>query len=83
MPFMDRLSPPLTSLHIPHEEIGVQAAKLLLERIQDPESPVKTVNLLPQLIVRGSTARPASERKKSSSEGRPAVRTSTRFEKNR
>ena len=59
MPFMDRLSPPLTSLHIPHDEIGVQAAKLLLERIHNPESPVRTVNLLPRLIVRGSTAAPA------------------------
>jgi len=61
MPFVDRLSPPLTSLHIPHEEIGVQAAELLLERIHNPESPVRTVNLLPKLMVRGSTAAPAIE----------------------
>ena len=59
MPFMDRLSPPLTSLLIPHDEIGVQAAKLLLETIANPESPVRTVNLLPELIVRGSTAPPS------------------------
>jgi len=58
MPFMDRLSPPLTSLAIPLDEIGVQAAKLLLSRIKDPEQPVRTVNLYPELIVRGSTARP-------------------------
>ena len=58
MPFMNRLSPPLTSLRIPHHEIGDQAAKLLLERIQDPESQVKTVNQLPELIIRGSTAPP-------------------------
>lgn len=63
MPFMDRLSPPLTSLHIPHDEIGIQAAKLLLERIRDPQSPVRTVNLLPQLIVRGSTAAPSTGRR--------------------
>jgi len=56
MPFIDRLTPPLTSLHIPHEEIGRQAAKLLLEAIHNPDSPVRTVNLLPDLIVRGSTA---------------------------
>lgn len=62
MPFMNRLSPPLTSLHIPHDEIGFQAARLLLERIRDPEASVMTVNLLPRLIVRGSTARPASHR---------------------
>lgn len=58
MPFMDRLSPPLTSLLIPHDEIGIQAAKLLLERIRNPESALRTVNLFPELIVRGSTAAP-------------------------
>lgn len=63
MPFMDRLSPPLTSLHIPHDEIGVQAARLLLDRIRDPQSPVKTVNLLPKLIVRGSTTTPSMQTK--------------------
>jgi len=62
MPFMDRLSPPLTSLHIPHDEIGKQAAKLLLERIHEPTSPVRTVNLLPELIVRGSTAAPKTRK---------------------
>jgi len=58
MPFMNRLSPPLTSLRIPHDEIGYQAAKLLLEIILNPESQVRTINLLPELIVRGSTAPP-------------------------
>jgi LacI family transcriptional regulator len=58
MPFMNRISPPLTSLRIPHDEIGKQAARLLLERIQNPESKVQTVNLLPELIIRGSTAPP-------------------------
>jgi LacI family transcriptional regulator len=58
MPFMNRLTPPLTSLRIPHDEIGNQAARLLLERILDPESSVRTINLLPELIVRGSSAAP-------------------------
>jgi LacI family transcriptional regulator len=58
MPFMNRLSPPLTSLRIPHAEIGRQAAKLLVERIKDPDCLVRTVNLLPELVVRGSTAPP-------------------------
>jgi LacI family transcriptional regulator len=56
MPFMDRISPPLTTLFIPHDEIGVQAAKLLLDRIRNPDSPVRTINLFPELIIRGSTA---------------------------
>lgn len=61
MPFMDRLSPPLTSLAIPHDDIGAQAAALLLARIRDPDQPVQTVNLYPELIVRGSTAPPRSD----------------------
>lgn len=62
MPFMDRLSPPLTSLRIPHDEIGNQAATLILERIRDEESQVRTVNLLPELIVRASTAAPKTKK---------------------
>lgn len=62
MPFMDRLTPPLTTLHIPLDEIGVQSGKLLMERISNPESPVRTVNLLPELIVRASTAPPAKQK---------------------
>ncbi|MCJ7591008.1 MAG: LacI family transcriptional regulator [Woeseiaceae bacterium] len=62
MPFVDRLAPPLTSLRIPHDEIGNQAAKLLLERIQNSKSSVRTVNLLPELIVRGSTSAPNKKR---------------------
>ncbi len=59
MPFVDRLSPPLTSVHIPHDEIGNQAADLLLEKIRNPQSPIRIVNILPELIVRGSTAAPS------------------------
>ena len=55
MPFVDRLSPPLTTLHIPHDELGVQAARLLLEEIRDPDFEARTVRLDPTLIVRGST----------------------------
>ncbi|MDH5621823.1 MAG: LacI family transcriptional regulator [Gammaproteobacteria bacterium] len=62
MPFVDRLTPPLTSLHIPHDEIGIQAAELLVERMDNPKSSVRTVNLLPELIVRGSTAAPNNKR---------------------
>ena len=61
MPFMNRLNPPLTSLRIPHDEMGHEAAKLLVERIQNPDARVRTVNLLPELIVRGSTAPPKSK----------------------
>jgi len=56
MPFVDRLSPPLTTLHIPHDELGVQAASLLLEEIRNPESARRTIRLDPELVVRQSTA---------------------------
>jgi LacI family transcriptional regulator len=56
MPFVDRLNPPLTTVQIPHAELGVEAAKLLLERIAAPDSPAKLIRLEPRLVVRGSTA---------------------------
>jgi LacI family transcriptional regulator len=55
MPFVDRFSPPLTTLHIPHDELGVQAASLLLDEIRDPEFRARKVRLDPTLVVRGST----------------------------
>ncbi len=59
MPYVDRMDPPLTTLRIAHDALGVQAAQLLLERIEDPEAPAEERRLAPELIVRGSTARPA------------------------
>lgn len=66
MPYVDRFDPPLTTLHIPLDELGVQAALLLLERIQEPEAPAKQLRLAPRLIVRGSTAAAAGGRSKKS-----------------
>ena len=58
MPYVDRMNPPLTTLHIPHNTLGVKAAELLLTVIQDPDTPVQELRLAPELIVRGSTAPP-------------------------
>jgi LacI family transcriptional regulator len=58
MPFIDKLRPPLTTIRIPHYAIGVTAAELLLERIEDRDAVPRTVLVNPELIVRGSTARP-------------------------
>ena len=36
MPFLDKLQPPLTTIAIPHQQIGAEAARLLLDAIADP-----------------------------------------------
>ncbi len=56
MPFAARFQPPLTTIHIPHYEIGKAAAELMLERLQDPDSPPGEIRLEPHLVVRDSTA---------------------------
>jgi len=56
MPFVDRLSPPLTTLHIQHDELGVHAANLLLAEIRDHDAARNTIRLDPELVIRGSTA---------------------------
>jgi LacI family transcriptional regulator len=56
MPFADRFNPPLTTLRIPHEQIGVQCSLLLLRMMRDPKVVVPSMHLEPMLVVRGSTA---------------------------
>ena len=54
MPFSERFNPPLTTIRIPHYEIGAAAADLLLERLQDPDAPARHIVLAPELVVRES-----------------------------
>jgi LacI family transcriptional regulator len=56
MPFADRFNPPLTTLRIPHDQIGVQSSLLLLRMMRDPKVTVPSMHLEPLLVVRGSTA---------------------------
>jgi LacI family transcriptional regulator len=56
--FVDLLTPPLTTVRIPQREIGIQATRLLLQKIEDSRAPIRDVVLRPQLIVRRSTAAP-------------------------
>lgn len=58
MPIVDKLSPALTTVHIPQYEIGAEAARLLLDRVNNVGAPVKTVHLSLNLVVRSSTAEP-------------------------
>jgi LacI family transcriptional regulator len=56
MPFVDRLRPPLSTVRFPHSQVGTEAARLLIERIENGEgSPVKILFLAPELVARGST----------------------------
>jgi len=55
MPFIDRLRPPLSTVRFPHYQLGTEAAKLLMERIEGGDGPVKILFLAPELVARGST----------------------------
>lgn len=56
--FMDKLRPPLTTVHVPHYEIGAEAARLFLEELKSPGRHPRSVLLPLSLVVRQSTAPP-------------------------
>ena len=58
MPFLDKLRPPLTTVRVPHYDIGVEAARMLLETIEEPDRHPRSVLLPLSLVVRQSTAPP-------------------------
>jgi LacI family transcriptional regulator len=58
MPFAARFAPPLTTVRIPHYEIGVAAAQLLLDILNGAHDGPEDVVLPVELVVRGSTAPP-------------------------
>ncbi len=49
------LTPPLTTVRANAQEIGRQAARLALARIQQPDLPVQTARVEAELVVRAST----------------------------
>lgn len=58
MPWATALHPPLTVIAQPINEMGVVAAQLLLDRIQNPAHSLRHVILDTHLIVRESSSRP-------------------------
>jgi LacI family transcriptional regulator len=59
MPFADRFDPPLTTIRIPHYEIGARAAELLIQLQGEGQAPAPQIQLPPELVPRSSTASPA------------------------
>lgn len=58
MPFTDKFNPPLTTVHIPHYDMGAQSARMLLDLVRGRASAPAPVRLEPRLMVRASTAAP-------------------------
>ena len=56
MHFIDRISPAMTTLHVSHDQIGLKAARLLLDQIKGPIQPNQMIKIEPKLVVRESTA---------------------------
>ena len=59
IPFCDKFAPPLTTVRIPHYQVGVKAAELMVKTVQDPATTPVSLRLPPSLVVRESTG-PAS-----------------------
>jgi len=62
MPFVGRLSPPLTSVRVPQHEVGMEAARLLIDQLSGRIATPRSVLLPVTLAVRGSTAPPRGAR---------------------
>jgi LacI family transcriptional regulator len=72
MDWSDRFVPPLTTVRLPHYQLGVEAAGLLLERLANPGAPARHVVLPAELVVRGSTAPPPADEGSAGAPTRPA-----------
>ncbi|HZU56340.1 MAG TPA: LacI family DNA-binding transcriptional regulator [Actinocrinis sp.] len=60
MPFADKFDPPLTTVRVPHYDLGAEAGRLLLDQLtRSGPHPTKRLSLTPTLIKRGSTAPPS------------------------
>jgi LacI family transcriptional regulator len=58
MPFAEDFAPPLTTVTVPHMQMGAECARLLLEGIEAGQQSASTTTLPVSLIVRESTAPP-------------------------
>lgn len=75
MPLVDLVHPALTTVRISHREMGLQAADLLQQAMEDNDQLIRNIVLPPKLIVRASTAAPRTTlAKRAASSSRKADR---------
>ncbi len=58
MPWVASIQPPLSVIAQPTFEMGTVAARLLIDRIQNPDNPIQRITLETQLIIRKSCGYP-------------------------
>lgn len=58
MMFMDKVQPPLTSVRVPHRQVGAEAGRLLVGMLNGEIDDARSVLLPVELVVRDSTAPP-------------------------
>ena len=56
MIYLDKMAPPLTSIRVPHFDLGAEAGSMLLDYLAEPERGPRSVHLPVSVTVRGSTA---------------------------
>lgn len=61
MSYLDWITPKLTTMRLPYEQMGAEAARLVLGRLDAPDLPPRAVVLPEKLIVRESTGAPGRE----------------------
>jgi len=56
LPLVERTAPPLTSIRVPHEELGRIAAEMTVQMLTSSDRVPASRRLAPTLVVRDSTA---------------------------
>jgi LacI family transcriptional regulator len=57
-PLVDHISPSLSTLHVPMDQLGYLAGKKAIEMLDNLDQTPESVQLVPELIARGSTGPP-------------------------
>jgi LacI family transcriptional regulator len=55
MPFANKFNPPLTTIHTPMINVGTEAARILLDKINEINIPAQIIKIKPELIIRSSS----------------------------